>query len=100
MNNEGYIEKGKEENLLGKEDMQKALLYQIMKVEFGVTETTLYLDTHPFDQRALMHHNMLSNQLKGLIQQYEYQYGPLTSSGSAYRCWKYINSPWPWEIKW
>lgn len=77
---------------------QQQLLYQIMKIEFALIETSLYLNTHPNDQAALMNHNMLSQQLSMLTNRYEALYGPLTSQGRSQHCWKFINSPWPWEM--
>lgn len=77
---------------------QKNLLYDIMKLQFALIDNSLYLDTHPNDQQALLHHNMMHSQLKMKIQYYENMYGPLTVYGKSDCCWKWINSPWPWEI--
>ncbi|SET33213.1 spore coat protein JB [Natronincola peptidivorans] len=75
------------------------LMRQIQDVEFALTELQLYLDTHPFDQKALMDFNCYSQQLLMLKQSYEMAYGPLLSYGfspSPYP-WKWLDSPWPWE---
>lgn len=75
------------------------LLNQIMMVQFAMVETNLYLNTHPYDQRALAHHNMLSKQFQMLRQQYEMLYGPLTFQGQAANYWSYLCTPWPWDIE-
>ncbi|AKL94437.1 spore coat peptide assembly protein CotJB [Clostridium aceticum] len=75
------------------------LMRKIQDVEFALTELQLYLDTHPFDQKALMDFNCYSQQLLMLKQQYEMSYGPLLQYGfspSPYP-WKWLDSPWPWE---
>lgn len=75
------------------------LLRQIQEVEFAAIELQLYLDTHPYDQNALMEYNSLSNQLLMLKQQYEMLYGPLMNFGFSpnHGSWRWIDSPWPWE---
>lgn len=77
---------------------EKMLLYQIMKVEFAVIETSMYLNTHPDDMRALTHHNLLAQQLAMLKNQYETLFGPLTPQSPSQGCWRFVKSPWPWDI--
>ena len=75
------------------------LMKQIQEVEFAAIEWQLYLDTHRYDQKALMEYNNYSNQLLMLKQQYEMLYGPLVNFGfSPSHCsWRWLDSPWPWE---
>lgn len=75
------------------------LLKQIQEVEFAAVEWQLYLDTHRYDQRALMEYNNYSNQLLMLKQQYEMLYGPLLNFGFSpnHGSWRWLDSPWPWE---
>lgn len=78
---------------------RKALMRKIQDVEFALVELQLYLDTHPFDKKALMDFNCYSQQLLMLKQQYDMAYGPLLQYGfspSPYP-WKWLDSPWPWE---
>lgn len=77
------------------------LLRKIQELSFIAIELTLYLDTHPEDQNALVHYNTVSQQLNALKQAYEQQHGPFIAYGftpSAYP-WQYINEPWPWQIE-
>ena len=77
---------------------QLDLLKEIMKVEFALVETALYLNTHPTDQRVLAQHNQHSCHLEMLKKQYEQAYGPLTNQGMSRCPWNYIDEPWPWQI--
>lgn len=78
---------------------QLALLKEIMKVQFALVETALYLDTHPQDPRVLGDHNQLSCKLDMLKRQYEQKYQPLTHYGMGKFPWNYLDGPWPWEIQ-
>lgn len=75
-----------------------ALLKEIMKMQFAVVETALYLDTHPNDPRVLAKHNEYAYNLEMLKKQYGHMYGPLTHYCTGRYPWSYIDSPWPWEI--
>ncbi len=78
---------------------QKILLKEIMEISFALIETSLYLDTHPNDQRAINLHNTYSQKYSELVSAYEAKYGLLTNTGVSGCPWSYINEPWPWEIK-
>ncbi|WP_041701796.1 spore coat protein CotJB [Gottschalkia acidurici] len=78
---------------------RKALLMQIMEIDFSLLETSLYLATHPDDEHALRLHNTLAKKSKELIKVYECNFGPLTNKGMSKFPWQYINSPWPWDEK-
>jgi len=79
---------------------QNAMLMDVQKLQFAVLDLALYLDTHPNDPVALFRHKAYANQLMQLREAYEAQYGPLTIFGNEMGdTWRYINSPWPWEIK-
>lgn len=77
---------------------QMMLLKEIMEYSFALVETNLYLDTHPYDKRALELHNSYSQKYHELKSLYEAKYGLLTHTGMSGCPWSYINSPWPWEI--
>jgi len=77
---------------------QLALLKEIMEVEFVLVETTLYLNTHPTDERALRLHNTFAHKLSELEDMYLSQYGMLRATQMSRFPWQNIESPWPWEI--
>lgn len=78
---------------------KQVLMKRIQQLQFMTVELNLYLDTHPYDIRALMEYNIYTQQLMILKRQYEQYFGPLTNFGYATseQGWKWISEPWPWE---
>lgn len=78
-------------------DGKTELLNKIRAIEFMLIEFNLYLNSHPYDARAIMQYNFYVQQLMTLRRQYNSFYGPLTAL-EASRCpWQWIDEPWPWE---
>jgi len=78
-----------------------ALLQAIQALEFAALDLNLYLDTHPWDQRALADYNCLVGRAEEARGRYEMKYGPLVVFGfspSGYP-WRWIEEPWPWQVK-
>ena len=80
---------------------KEALLYQIMQYKFAIVELNLYLDTHPKDVKML---NLFKKYLeieKQMCDRYEKMYGPivLDSIDDVGVSFRWIDSPWPWEVK-
>ena len=77
-------------------DAKDYLSKKIMEYKFAIIELTLYLDTHPNDNKALCMHNDYTRKCKELTDKYQKIYGPLTID---YPCnkWRWIEMPWPWE---
>ncbi len=81
---------------------QALMLRQIQQLSFVAVELQLYLDTHPEDQQALALFNSNHNELIQAVRQYEQVYGPLLSYGyspNMQKHWSWVDSPWPWEIR-
>ena len=78
--------------------VQMDFLVEIMEISFVLVETSLYLNTHPNDERALIIHNDASHRYTELKLIYQARYGPLTSNEMSRNPWGYIDEPWPWEI--
>ncbi|TYO96152.1 spore coat protein CotJB [Desulfallas thermosapovorans] len=81
---------------------QVKMLLQIQQLSFVATELNLFLDTHPDDQQALAMFNQVHKDLLQAVRNYEQVYGPLLSFGyspNVQNYWKWVDSPWPWEIK-
>lgn len=78
---------------------REMLLREIMAADFMLVDLNLYLDIHPFDQKALMQYNNALQRARALRNNYERIYGPLSpiSPYAAANRWKWIDSPWPWE---
>lgn len=85
------------ENVLcDKQIQKKELLMQIKSLNFAVIELSLYLDTHPDDQRALCLHRKYTNELKELKDKFQKIYGPLSFYFPCNK-WRWLEEPWPWE---
>ena len=77
---------------------QKKLLKALQNYTFILTETALYLDTHPYCRQALRYYEKYRRLCDEVKKRYEEQYGPLTPGASCGDCWKWVTEPWPWEI--
>lgn len=77
------------------------MLKKLQEMEFIAVELNLYLDTHPCDCQALEHYNRCVYEIRQLRAAVEAVYGPLTNFGYApsQYPWKWIETPWPWEIE-
>ncbi len=81
---------------------QVLMLRQIQQLSFVAVELQLYLDTHPEDQQALALFNSNHTELIQAVRKYEQAYGPMLSFGysqNMQKYWSWVDSPWPWEIK-
>lgn len=76
---------------------QEKLLREVMAISFTAYDLHLYLNTHPYDQRALMLFNNSTQRARMMTDNYERMYGPLTAAAATAYPWQWINSPWPWE---
>lgn len=75
------------------------LLREIQAVDFTIYDLSLFLDTHPECRRALEDHNKFVQKSAQLKSIYEQRYGPLKLDSVSKFPYRYINDPWPWEIK-
>ncbi len=74
-------------------EAKREMIEQIRCYDFAITELTLYLDTHPEDEKALCLHRKYCKQAKELKDKYQKVYGPLTIN---YPCnkWRWLEEPW------
>jgi len=76
-----------------------ALLRRCMELEFAAVEIRLYLDTHPFDQRAQCDFKRVTYQCMLLKPQVEQYFGPLENfSFSQENPSRWVEELWPWEL--
>ena len=76
------------------------LLKEIDEVSFALNDVTLYLDTHPHDQKALSYYQEAVSCRKNLMAEYARTYGPLTvddASMDTSTVWNWMVQPFPWE---
>lgn len=79
---------------------RRELLEKINEVSFAVNDIVLYLDTHPFDEKALAYYEEMSEMRDKSLKEYARLYGPLTidtANDSCSRQWEWVMQPWPWE---
>ena len=75
-------------------------LQRIDQVSFAVNDMTLYLDTHPCDEKALTYCHELVQERKKLLKEYAEAYGPLIidiTDQTGESIWKWMEQPFPWE---
>lgn len=74
------------------------LMEKIMAADFALTDTGLFLDTHPRDAKALEYYHMTAEKVKELTAIYEQTFGPITAQNVCRKnAWNWIDQPWPWE---
>lgn len=77
---------------------QADMLRELMEIDFCLLEINMYLDTHPYDERAIMMHNDFSKKSHQLEYEYSLKYGPLKNTMLSKCPYEYVKGPWPWEI--
>lgn len=76
---------------------REKMLDEVMAVDFMLVDLQLFLNTHPYDQRALSIYMSYVQKSRWLRSNYERMYGPLKATASNTFPWPWIKSPWPWE---
>lgn len=77
---------------------QQELLIKIMQQDFTAYDLHLFLDTHPYDAKALRQFKEAVEASQQLRKEYQATYGPLVASAAANTSpWQWIKSPWNWE---
>ena len=75
---------------------REEMIMKIKEYNFSVIELSLYLDTHPDDEKALCLHREYSKRLKEVKDKYQKIYGPLSIYFPCNK-WRWLEEPWPWE---
>jgi spore coat protein JB len=73
------------------------MLKEVMAADFTAIDLHLYLNTHPYDKRAVMIFINSARKARMLRENYERTYGPLTADASTTYPWPWIDNPWPWD---
>ncbi|NLM49483.1 MAG: spore coat protein CotJB [Clostridiaceae bacterium] len=77
-----------------KAELKKAL----MAAKFAALEMQLYLDTHPYDTKALQMHHEYAKKAAKLMDEYQQKYGPIVAGASGTKCpWQWASQTWTWE---
>ncbi len=81
------------------DETRARMLREVMAADFTATDLNLYLNTHPYDQRALMIFINTAKRAKVLRENFERIYGPITAGASNSYPWPWIDNPWPWDAQ-
>jgi len=76
---------------------REELMLKIQKLSFAKVETELFLDTHPDCRAALDYYRDVTDELDGLMTEYQNKYGPIVAEGSMGDRWTWIEGLWPWQ---
>lgn len=79
------------------ETSRERMLKEVMAADFYAYDLRLYLNTHPYDYRALTIYVNSVQKSRMLHEAYERMYGPLTAAAANTYPWPWISNPWPWE---
>ena len=68
--------------------------------KFALYDLSLYLDSHPCDQRAIELRRLYKEKLVCLINEYEQHYGKyvITMADVENNWHDWICDPWPWDV--
>lgn len=79
---------------------KEKLLLDIGRLSFAAHDLNLYLDLNSNDESMLTLFNDYRKEADRLISEYESKFGPLNISSNSLETgpFKWINSPWPWEV--
>lgn len=79
---------------------KETLFNKISAVDFAIHDTTLFLNSHPHNIKAVELLKGYRRERSDLINEYEQKYGDyITHVGDvkAEVPWSWIDGPWPWE---
>lgn len=77
---------------------REEMLMKLRELDFYTLDMNLYLDTHPYDREAQSQFNAVAVEANMLREQYEQEYGPLTTRQPIDESpWEWIENPWPWN---
>ena len=80
---------------------KNALRKKICAYDFAIFEFGLYLDTHPWDTKALAKRQSLQAERRQLVAEYERNFGPYIVKSTQVKGnrWTWVDNPWPWEYQ-
>lgn len=77
---------------------REELMKQLMAYKFAINDMSLFLNTHPEDERALRYHNEYVCEFNKIKDEYEREFGPITFE-TEMDSWKWVTDRWPWEAE-
>ncbi len=81
-------------------DKKSMLLKRLQICDFVLTETCLFLDTHPTDKEALKHFEKYQQKRKETLEEYTKEFGTIClNQMQQAEEWDWCKGPWPWELE-
>lgn len=78
----------------------RKMLMEVQKLDFSLTETAMFLDSHPDDEKALKFYERNKALAEEARDAFICEYGPLTATDQRNTAqWEWVKSPWPWECE-
>ena len=77
---------------------REELMKKLMAYKFAINDMSLFLNTHPDDEKALKYHNEYVWEYNKIKEEYEKEYGPITFE-TEMDSWKWVTEKWPWEVE-
>ncbi|MGN1157191.1 MAG: spore coat protein CotJB [Agathobacter sp.] len=79
---------------------QRKLMRCIQEYDLVLTDTVLYLDTHPNDKKALDYYHLMVEKYHQAVCDYTNMYGPISSyQVKNEEHWTWTDCPWPWQME-
>jgi spore coat protein JB len=86
-------------NMRSYEAESTQLLNDLQALDFALVELTLYLDKHPYDEKAIKRHNVLAEQRHATRDKLEnHPEDTRTPEANDSNGCRWSLSPWPWQI--
>ncbi len=76
--------------------LKEELLEEIRACHFAITDSSLFLDTHPGNRKAMRYYKNQCEKLKELEDKYQEMFEPLCITSPCNRL-KWVEGAWPWE---
>lgn len=79
---------------------QKRCMQNIYELGFVITESILYLDTHPDDTEAIEYYSQMRDEFLKMMDYYAENFGPLNYFNiESKNYWTWVSTPMPWEVQ-
>ncbi len=79
---------------------QKRCMQNIYELGFVITESILYLDTHPDDTEAIEYYSQMRDEFLKMMDYYAENFGPLNYFNiQSKNYWTWVSTPMPWEVQ-
>lgn len=79
---------------------KRRCMQNIYELGFVITESILYLDTHPDDTEAIEYYSKMRDEFLKAMDYYAKNFGPLNYFNiESKNYWTWVSTPMPWEVQ-